>query len=80
MSCQRGRSTSWEKVLVSETIELSSRIEYSERGGLLKWYRELPQVSVSLKNIMEEEEGFAKALCPHVRGGEAQVVGKDSGK
>ncbi|XP_072036132.1 mitogen-activated protein kinase kinase kinase 4-like [Amphiura filiformis] len=33
----------------------------------------LPQASVSLKNIMEEEWGFAKAVCPHVRGGEAQV-------
>ena len=79
-SCERGRGSSWEKILVSETIELCSIDYIFLKGWVIQMVQRLTLVSVSLKNIMEEEWGFAKALCPHVRGGEAQVVGKDFGK
>ena len=35
--------------------------------------QKLPQASMSLKNILEEEWDFTKEICPHVRGGEAQA-------
>ncbi|XP_022089854.1 mitogen-activated protein kinase kinase kinase 4-like [Acanthaster planci] len=33
----------------------------------------LPQASISLKNILDDEWDFTKEICPHVRGGEAQA-------
>ncbi|XP_063954186.1 mitogen-activated protein kinase kinase kinase 4-like [Lytechinus pictus] len=35
--------------------------------------QKLPQASVSLKNVLEEEWAFAKEMCPYIRGGEAQA-------
>ncbi|XP_071800919.1 mitogen-activated protein kinase kinase kinase 4-like [Asterias amurensis] len=50
---------------------LRSYFEYLHSWILM--LQKLPQASMSLKNILEEEWDFTKEICPHVRGGEAQA-------
>ncbi|XP_077977573.1 mitogen-activated protein kinase kinase kinase 4-like [Glandiceps talaboti] len=39
----------------------------------IQMLQRLPNASLSLKNIIQEEWSFAKEMCPHIRGGEAQA-------
>ena len=50
---------------------LQSYFEYLHSWILM--LQRLPQASVSLKNILDDEWDFSKEICPHVRGGEAQA-------
>ncbi|XP_070567401.1 mitogen-activated protein kinase kinase kinase 4-like isoform X2 [Ptychodera flava] len=39
----------------------------------IQMLQRLPQASLSLKNIIQEEWSFVKEMCPHIRDGEAQA-------
>ncbi|XP_038048070.1 mitogen-activated protein kinase kinase kinase 4-like isoform X1 [Patiria miniata] len=50
---------------------LRSYFEYLH--SWIQMLQRLPQASISLKNILDDEWDFTKEICPHVRGGEAQA-------